>query len=243
MTTAYSDFLGLARANLGGGRIAGSQDVNLGPLGGAGSGSIPWVTNPPALSWVAEGDPFPITDATAGTITVSPKIAAVGLALSSKADPIEPRRANFHPVVALCDVTSSRRRLVFRHRRRLPSSRPGYWLGVTPIAGYGTLADDLAALTDEIVGNGAGQDIVFITNPGRALAARIISNTALPIYGTAAVSDAVIAVDAACFFHSVVPELRTSAARQPWSWIPRRQARRRLIAVCFKRRASDFPPS
>jgi hypothetical protein len=60
--------------------------------------------------------------------------------------------------------------------------------GVTPTAATTSLGGDLRALTDAIVSSGGGGDIVFITSPGRAIAARVLSNDAtLPIYGSAAV--------------------------------------------------------
>ena len=84
--------------------------------------------------------------------------------------------------------------------------------GVTPVAATTSLGGDLRALVDAIVAGSGGADIVFITSPGRAVAARVLSNDAtLPIYGSAAVAGTqLIAVDVAAFFFSIVPEIRTS---------------------------------
>jgi hypothetical protein len=209
LAEAFSDFLG-SLAPVAAGPQLMSRGVDFGTMIGTAAMNIPWVTNPPALSWIAEGDPMAIADATSSSLAVTPKFAAVAVVLSQKLLRSSNAEAIFTRLLQNA-VTRALDGALFTSTAGSAIRPTGLLNGVSPVASTGSLADDLRLLTDTIVANGGGQDVIFVTSPGRALAAAVKSFSPLPIYGSAAVAESqLVAVDAAGFFFSVAPEIRSS---------------------------------
>jgi hypothetical protein len=187
-----------------------SRGLDLGAMNGLAEASIPWLAAPPDLAWIAEGDPFPIIDATTTSLTVAPKMAAFGLAVTKKLLQSSNGEAIFTALLRNALVKALDKTLFVSTAGS--AIRPaGLLASVTPTAATTSLGGDLQALTDAIVAAGGGADIVFVTSPGRATAARVLSNTPLPVYGSAALSASqLVGIDCAGFFFSIVPEIRTS---------------------------------
>ena len=163
VTTAYSDFLGsLAPISAGAALLARRMSISGRWVAQGRAAFHGSPTRPPCPG--CRGRSVPDHRRDGRDYQRQPKNAAVGLALSTKL--IGSSRGEQIFTLLLRSATARALDTALFSAAAGSALRPaGLLAGVTPIAGYGTLAGDLAALTDKIVGNGAGLDIVFITNP------------------------------------------------------------------------------
>ena len=213
VTQAFSSFLG----GLGQPTAAAalmSSGISLGPIPAGNKCYVPWVAagQAPELVFLDEGDPVPIADLTSSTLAVEPRFASIAMAASRQLFKAGNAEEIFGFMLRL-GAARGLDREIFATTAATTSKPGGLLCRLIALANTtGSMSGDLATLTAAIIAAGGGQNVIFVTSPGRARAMQIASNTPLPVVGSLALTDdQLVGVDGSAFFYSISqPTIRTS---------------------------------
>jgi hypothetical protein len=186
--------------------------------------SVPAATTSPQPIFVAEGSPFPMSQAVIGLPTlIGPvKKMMLGTAVTSELEFATPETASVIISRLLSEQAGKSLDAVLFDNVAASSARPaGLLNGVSPIGataggGLAAIAGDLANIADDIATAGGNTDgIVFVANPRQAIVLRLLASPTFnyTIIGSSALADGTIvgiAPDAIVSGYDGVPEIDVS---------------------------------